>query len=98
MLLARSLGRTVDELFASMSAQEFSLWQAEYQRAPWGEVRGDINAGEICASVFNTSGRALPNDEVVNWADFMPFHPKQRATEPTVSPAEHFRGLSDGST
>lgn len=39
MIIARSLGRTLDELGRTMTAEEFGLWKEAYREAPWAELR-----------------------------------------------------------
>lgn len=43
MLLARTLGRTLDELGASMTAEEYGVWGAEYARQAWDDGRLDLS-------------------------------------------------------
>ena len=87
MHLAMRLGRTLDELAHSMTAQEFGLWLALYERDPWDESRADIRAGIVAATVANYAGMmrkqgaspALPRD-------FMPFNQSQDEPEQTEEP------------
>lgn len=64
LLLARTLGRTYDELLDTMTGEEFALWLAEYQRSPWGEVRSDVRNASLQALIANihrdTKRRADP--------------------------------------
>lgn len=47
-MLARTLGRTLAELEATMGAGELLLWQALYRIEPWGELRADFrNASQM---------------------------------------------------
>lgn len=77
-----------------MSAEEYALWEAEYQRAPWGEVRADFNAGQICATFFNMQGKVPAEGSQVSALDFMAF--VRRASEPVheSDPVSHFKGLN----
>lgn len=38
-MIARSLGRTLEELGRTMSAQEFGLWVEAYRATPWAEIQ-----------------------------------------------------------
>ena len=66
-----------------MDSYEFGLWVAEYNRAPWGEYRSDLQAGIVAATVANTAGRMLQEGVTVSPADYMPFieRPKAEADE-----------------
>ncbi len=76
-----------------MSAEEYAIWEAEYQRSPWGDVRADFQAGQVCATVFNMQGKVAADGESVTALDFMPFvrQPDKASCEPDV--AAHFGGL-----
>ncbi len=39
-----------------MPSQEFTYWQAEYRRQPWGEVLQDVHFAQLVAAVCNASG------------------------------------------
>lgn len=75
LLLARSLGRTLEELGRSMSAYEFGLWQAAYAAEPWGEWRTDFAGGMVAATIANVN-RAR-NSPSYTPADFMPRFDRQ---------------------
>lgn len=53
LFLARTLGRTVQELGETLTAEEFAMWQAEYQREPWGEFRIDLAGGVMASTLAN---------------------------------------------
>ena len=44
---------TVDELLGRMSSAELSEWQAYYELEPFGQVRGDLQAGMVAAMMGN---------------------------------------------
>lgn len=73
-MLARTLGRTLGELSVSMTAQEFGMWAAEYEREPWGDVRADLHAGIVASTVANYAGKMRAKDQAAaKPADYMPF-------------------------
>ena len=55
LLLARTLGRTLQELADSITAEEYGLWWAEYCRSPWGELRQDTGFGIVAATLANVN-------------------------------------------
>lgn len=51
-----------------MDADEFHIWLAEYQRAPWGPVREDLAAGMIVSTLINIhseKGRGVSPGDVM---------------------------------
>jgi len=77
-LLAPHLGRTVEELKATITARELMNWIAFYELDPWGEKRADLRAGIVASTVYNMqrgTAKALKS------SDFMPdFTPKEPQT------------------
>lgn len=65
MRLALSLGRTLSELFRSMSAAEYRLWQARELIDPLPDPW--LQTGQVCASVLAPHSRRVPNP-----GDFIP--------------------------
>lgn len=53
-----------------MSVAEFTQWAAEYRLDPWGESRGDLRAGTVCATIANV--HAGKSSKVFTPGDFMP--------------------------
>ncbi len=80
LLLARSLGRTLEELGATMSGWEFGLWMAAYAAEPWGEWRTDYAGGIVAATLANINRK--PSASPFSPADFMPRF--TRAEEPAT--------------
>jgi hypothetical protein len=79
LLLTRTLGRTLQELGETMTAREFGLHWAEYQREPWGDVRVDV-AGAVNARTLAEINRDREKRrEPFGLADFMPFAPQPEA-------------------
>jgi len=91
LLLARTLGKTLAELQAGITAEEFGLWKAEYALRPWGEYRADLRAGIVASAVAN-KGLTEP---VYVPLDFMPFQKKKKAEEQhqEESPQETMRKM-----
>jgi hypothetical protein len=53
--LALALGMTRQELLARMTSAELSEWQALYQLEPFGDLRADLRAGIVAATVANVN-------------------------------------------
>lgn len=95
-MLALRMGRTLDELYATMSSQEFSMWVALYNQDRWGDelndLRADLRAGKICATIANYAGKTIRKGEkAMTPADFMPSlaTPEEPVAEP--DPVAHFK-------
>jgi hypothetical protein len=60
-------------LLAQLTARQWAEWKAYYDAEPWGELREDFRAGQICTTVANYAGK-VRSDQVpaANPADFMP--------------------------
>lgn len=89
---------TLAELGRRMSVAEFRLWRAEYAREPWGEMRADLRAGTVAATVANYAGKMRDKAAPAARAtEFMPFleRPPEPAAEQSQSPAEWVKGLKD---
>ena len=79
-MLARTLGRTVDELAQTMSAQEFGAHFADYQREPWGSAKvWDVLFAHLCAVVVEASPK-YAGKQAVNVEDFMIFKTRRPTT------------------
>lgn len=71
-MLARTLGRTLAELNATMGAGELLLWQALYRVEPWGEIRADFrNASQMALSAEMKRDRKR-RGKPFQVAEFMP--------------------------
>ncbi len=44
---------TVAELNARISSEELTEWQAYYEVEPFGQVRGDLQAGIVASTIVN---------------------------------------------
>jgi hypothetical protein len=90
--LCRTLGRTLGELGATMSSQEFSVWMDEYAREPWGDNRADLHAAMLGATIANHAGkmRKQPAKLTEFLLDF------RRTEEKESDPAEFFDMLNRG--
>lgn len=72
--LALALGRTIQELRATLSYREFLDWCLYYRIEPWGEPRADLRAGIIASTVANYAGKARPESAgPTRPVDFMPY-------------------------
>lgn len=71
--LALALGRTVQELRASLSYTEFQEWCLYYQIEPWGESRADLRAGIVASTVANVHSLFMAGEARHVPADFMPY-------------------------
>jgi len=86
MRLALALGCTLEELGARMTAEEFGLWLAFYDLDPFGDQRGDLQAGVVAAAIANYAGKVRSNGAgPASPTEFMPFleRPEQ---EPAAEP------------
>jgi hypothetical protein len=73
MMLALRMGRTLEELCASMSSAEFSLWVEAYKEDQWGDKWHDWRAGVVASTVANFAGKTLPKGaQNLSPQDFMP--------------------------
>jgi len=89
-MLARTLGRSVDELLESISADEYVMWMLEYARNPWGDRRSDVNLANIAATIHNMAGKISTSSENLGWKDYSPFDSVEVDEEDSVDPAEFF--------
>lgn len=71
LLLARTLGRTLEELQDCMSSAEFGLWAAEYTRRPWGDLRNELHMSMICRTISDYAGRVQAEGKPAKLGDFM---------------------------
>lgn len=93
MMLALRLGRTLEELCASMSSAEFSLWASAYKDDQWGEMWEDWRMGVVASTIANFAGKTLPKGAQGTTAkDFMPKFGNQE--EETVSSPDPFTFFS----
>lgn len=90
-MLARTLGRTLDELGQTMSAAEFSEHWDDYRRSPWGERRADLHAALVAQTTANYAGKM--RKDAAKLTDFLlEFEPRGEA-EPEPDPAAFFGPL-----
>lgn len=75
-------GRTVAELRAVMSSDEFVDWCAFYTLEPWGYHAENWRAALVCATTANFSGNVK---DPLQLADFIPGAERQKRRK---SPAE----------
>jgi hypothetical protein len=63
---------TVAELLACISSRELSEWRAYARLNPFGEERGDLQAGIVAATVANTARDPKRRPRPFRARDFMP--------------------------
>lgn len=61
---------------------------ADYAAAPWGEMRADLQAGIVAATVANVNRKA--DSRAFAPSDFMPRFGVQEEAEPELAPTEFF--------
>ena len=96
MSLALAMGRTLQELGESMTADEFGLWLALYRVDPWGEQRADLRAGIVASTVANYAGMQRSKSAgAAKPTDFMPYMGKQDDADVEIEPdpMQHFGGM-----
>ena len=77
-LLAPHLGRTVEELQATLTTRELMNWIAFYELDPWGERRADLRAGIVASTTYNMQ---RGKSKALKASDFMPdFEPQKPQT------------------
>lgn len=59
------------QLKSEMDSREFATWMAYYAIAPWGDVRADLRAGIVAATVANSNPYRKGRNARVE--EFMPF-------------------------
>lgn len=70
LTLALRLGKTLQELRTTLSAEELHLWKAFHHESPISDVRGDIQASIIAASAFQAQGaKVTALDLLPKWSD-----------------------------
>ena len=70
MALALRLGRTLQELRDTMSAEELHLWKAFNRESPISDVRGDVQAAIVAASALQAQGAKVSAlDLLPKWTD-----------------------------
>lgn len=94
-MLALRMGRTIGELMATMSSQEFSIWIELYKEDRWGEDLLDLRAGVISATVANYAGkvrkeRAAP----ATAAEFFPNLAEDPAEPKELDPVSFFTAVA----
>lgn len=79
-----------------MSATEWAYWRALDNIEPIGQIRGDLQAGMICAMIYNANrgkGKAAKKP-----ADFMPIQEMQRRRGKEINPGEPTQTVAEMKT
>lgn len=70
LTLALRLGKTLQELRTTLSAEELHLWKAFSQESPISDVRGDVQAAIIAAAALQAQGaKVTALDLLPKWSD-----------------------------
>lgn len=93
-MLALKMGRTLDELYASMSSREFSLWVEMYRDDQWGEAREDLRAGLIAATVANYAGKVRTDSNALGAEAFFPGLVKEVEVQEEPDPIAFFTAVA----
>ena len=89
MQLALRLGRSLRELFLTVSSEELTMWRAFDMREPIGDWRHDLGAGVVASTLVNVKrGKNTPAFAPV---DFMPY-----AQRPKKNLAADLRSMLKG--
>lgn len=67
--LARALGRTLHELGATMSAEEFTLHYADFCAEPWGDARLAVEMAALRSATYTGAVKhpPKPDDCLLRW-------------------------------
>jgi hypothetical protein len=71
------MGRTVGELEASMTTEEFARWVAFHRRSPISLDRTDILFARLCLVVCQVAGAKKKTGGAFALEDFLMFQPKE---------------------
>ncbi len=69
------MGRTVEELLGAISSHELTEWIAFDQVEPFGDRRGDLQAGVVAATVANVN--RAKGARAYHVTDFVPEYGKK---------------------
>lgn len=87
-MLARTLGRTLDELGQTMSAAEFADHWDDYTYRPWGDRRADIRTALLAQQIANYAGKM--RKDPAKLTDFLLDFERQPEPESEPDPAAFF--------
>lgn len=59
------MGRTVNELRATLTASELKMWIAYDRMSPIGDWRGDVQAAQVSTAILNAQGGKATIDEML---------------------------------
>ncbi|PHM51016.1 phage tail assembly protein T [Xenorhabdus sp. KK7.4] len=70
LTLALRLGKTLSALQRELSASELMLWLAYDRLSPLSDQRGDIQAAQIAAAVYQSQGvKVSLNEALLQWGN-----------------------------
>lgn len=89
---------TVAELLARISSRELSEWMAYAQLDPFGQERGDLQAGIVAATVANTARDTDKRRRPFRADEFMPsfFEEKRQTAAEQLRVAQMFAAAGYG--
>jgi len=79
-----------------MSSAEYTLWQMEFALAPWDEMRADLRAGVVAATIANIYRDRKAHPKPFSAADYMPYAEKpkpQAAPQDIQTITSFFEGM-----
>lgn len=88
--LALRMGRTVSELSATMTMDEFARWVAINRESPVGDERFDLLFANLCSTVVSASGAKKRGGGAFTLRDFMMF---ARKADKEATPLEFLQRL-----
>ena len=90
MMLTAHLGcKSVRECKQNVDSREFTRWIAYYSINPFGEYRGDVQAGIIAATIANANPYRGKNAKPLQPSDFFPkWDKKQEAKKEKRDPVK----------
>lgn len=86
--LALALGRTVGELFETITLDELEEWAEFYALEPFGEWRADVRSAHIVTTLANINRDPKQREKPYAISDFMLFeHAENAAVQNAKEPA-----------
>jgi hypothetical protein len=87
--LALALGRTVDELYDTVSAEEFDRWAEYHSIDPFGEWRADVRSGLIASVIANVNRDPTKKPDAYTAQDFMLFEKRKESVDMSEKDGAH---------
>lgn len=98
-ILCLALGKTKAELLKTLSSYELYEWLRFYKTNPFGNIRGDLQAGIIASTIANVNRAS--NSKTFNAKDFMPKFDNEpqsqtQTIEQMIAGIKLYTGIEDG--